>query len=54
MPVVINDFEITPDPPPERGAESGAARQAPAAVSPRDISLAAERAMERGLRVEAD
>lgn len=54
MPVVINDFEITPDPPPERGAESGAEQQKPAAVSPREVALAVERGLERRLRVEAD
>jgi hypothetical protein len=52
MAVLINEFEIVPDPQPEQ-PEGGAAPQQPVSVSPREVALAVERAAERALRVEA-
>lgn len=53
MAVVINDFEVLVEPPPEAPA-AGQQPAAPAAPTPEEIELIVRRQLERAARVRAD
>ena len=54
MPIVISDFEIVPEPPPETQAQSRDTAQATRLPSPYELALAIAHQLRRDDRVKAD